>query len=104
MDGDVFPAKEGVVRQRIDSCKVTGREVVNNGGSFVEKHIEPHVADFHLLIINGDVVAIIHDNGGKQGKVEEPLLAKDKVVSVAATDADMSDAKAEVPDLCIILL
>ena len=61
MDGNDLVGEEGTVRHRVQSCKITGREVIDDSGLFVEEHVELHVARRYALAVHTDAVVIVND-------------------------------------------
>ena len=89
IDDNRLVVEQGVVHHKAGSGEIARREIKDNGSTLVEQHIETHVSRFSELAVDGNLIAIINNKSGKCGEVEQPLFAKDKIVAVAATNADM---------------
>ena len=96
MDGHGVVDKKGVVCHSGKASEITRGEVIDDGGPLVEEHVELHSPCMLALAVDGQLVAIINDKCGKKSQIEEPLLADDKVVSIAASDAQMPHIDADI--------
>jgi len=103
MDGYGIVNEKGVGCHSCKSDEVTRREVIDDGSSLVEEHVELHSPGMLALVVDGQLVAVIDDKSGKQGEIEKPFPAEDKVVAVAASDADMAHIDADIMVFRILL-
>ena len=65
MGGYGIVDKERVVGHAVKSDEVARGEIIDDGEPLVEKHVELHPACMLALVVNGQLVAIIYDEGGK---------------------------------------
>ena len=57
--------EKGIAHCKCGTSKVSGREVVDNCGPFVEDHTGTEVFGIPALAIHGHVVVIVYDEGGQ---------------------------------------
>ena len=67
-------------------------EILDDGSATCDDDLGEVVVDGDALAVDIGGAAAMDDEGGEGGDVEEPLLARDEVVAVAATDADIVHA------------
>ena len=94
IDHHPFVVEDGVVHHEGGTGEVTGRELIDHGGTLVEDHVEAHVLCLLALAAHGHVVAVIDHEGGQHGEVKQPTAAQYPVVAVAAPDADVAHVDA----------
>ena len=61
--------EDGVVHHEGGAGEVAGREVIDNGGTLVENHVEAHVLSLFALAANSHVVAVIDHECGQHREV-----------------------------------
>ena len=83
--------EDGIVHHEGGTGKITRREIIDDGRTFVENHVETHVLGLFAHIIHSHVVAVVDHEGGEHGEVEKPFFTKHPVVAIASTNADVAD-------------
>ena len=99
VDDHVLVVEERVVHHQGGSGKIAGREIVHDGGPLVENHVQAHGLRLLALATHGEVVAVVDDEGGQHGEVEQPLAAEHPVVAIAAADAEVAHVEAHAGSL-----
>jgi len=84
--------KDRVVHYQGNSGKITGREIVDDGGSLVKDHIETYVVGLLGLVVQSHFIVVVNDEGWQYGEMQQPFAGEYEVVSITATDADVTDA------------
>ena len=56
--------KDGIVHHEGGTREVARREIIDDGGTFVEDHVESHALSHLALVVHGEFVAVIDDEGG----------------------------------------
>ena len=91
VDHNDIVIKDGIVHHEGGTREVARREIIDDGGTFVEDHVKSHALSHLALAVHGEFVAVIDDEGGEHREMEQPFSAEHPIVAIASTDSNMAD-------------
>ena len=75
---------------------MTWGEIIDDGDTLIEDHVEAHMLSFLALAVYGKLIVVIDNKGGEYREVDQPLLAEHPVVAIATANTDMTESNIDI--------